>query len=111
MFNEITSSNSNQEEIDRIKAFLQIDESKSIRDLLIEPQNGEPEEEKNGQPEDMFEIVACLDKFSNQKFLNDLLWSYAQSLTDSNSSMMATIEVNMPLNLLLMTPYFQLDLI
>lgn len=38
-FREITSQNSNHDEIKRIKAFLQIDESKSMRDLLIEPQD------------------------------------------------------------------------
>lgn len=76
-FKEVISQNSNKEEIDKIKAFLQIDETKSIRDLLIEPQDGKSEESKSEYPEEMYEIVACLDKFSKQKFLSDLLLSYA----------------------------------
>ena len=77
----------------------------SLKELLLEG----PEERSvldDGYGEQFYELRAIIGKFSSPKYLQDSLLEYVMSLSSEKKN---TMTVDMPVNQILMTPYFEFD--
>ena len=102
---QICRQTTNVQELQEIRKYLGLQKVQTLKQLLMEG----PEERSildDGYGENFYELRSIIGKFSSPKYLQDSLLEYVMSITTSKNE---TLEVDMPINQILMTPYFEFD--